>query len=81
MLAQAETGGAGVAIQIGLVLGMLGALLVAYGAFRVLRPAKESRSQRAVDRALERGATLGGFLLIGIGFGVQLLVEAGRIFR
>jgi hypothetical protein len=78
-LAEAESGGAGVAVQIGLVLGMLGSLMVAYGALRVLRPGKDNH--RSSDRYLERGATLGGFLLIGIGFGVQLLVEAGRIFR
>ncbi len=79
MLAQAETGAASVAVQIGLVFGIVGSLLVAYGALRILRPSRDTR--RSSDRALERGATLTGFLLIAVGFGVRLLVEAGRLFR
>jgi hypothetical protein len=79
MLGQTELGGGGVAIQVGLVLGMIGSLLVAYGALRILRPREDAH--RSFERAMERGTTLAGFLLIGVGFGVQLLVEAGRLFR
>jgi uncharacterized membrane protein YidH (DUF202 family) len=68
-----------VAVQIGLILGMVGSLLVAYGALRVLRQGKEYH--RSFDRALERGVILTGFLMIAVGFGVRLLVEAGRLFR
>lgn len=79
MLAQAEIGAARVAVQIGLLLGIAGGLVIAYGALRLLRPS--GKAHRSFDRALERGATLVGFLLIATGFGVRLLVEAGRLFR
>jgi hypothetical protein len=79
MLAQAETGAASVAVRIGLILGIAGGLVIAYGALRLLRPARTAH--RSFDRALERGAMLVGFLLIAAGFGVRLLVELGRLFR
>jgi hypothetical protein len=78
MLAQTEPGAARVAVQVGLIFGIAGSLVVTYGALRFLRPSRNRH--RAFDR-VEREATLVGFLLIAIGFGVRLLVEAGRLFR
>jgi hypothetical protein len=78
MLALTETEAASVAVQVGLIFGIAGSLVVVYGALRLLRPSRNRH--RSFDR-VERQATLVGFLLIAIGFGVRLLVEAGRLFR
>jgi hypothetical protein len=65
--------------EAGLFLGILGGLLVAAGAYVVLRGPRHSA--RAVPRAIERSATLVGFLLVGAGLGVELIVQLGRAFK
>jgi Zn-dependent protease with chaperone function len=51
--------------EIGLLLGFVGALLVGWGAFRVIRG--------SFERERERMATLLGVALIGLAFVLQLL--------
>ncbi len=80
MFAVATTGRGGRHLaEIGLLLGFLGASIVAIGAYWVLRGAR--RSDQAIGRAIERAATLIGFALIGVGLAMQLVVQAGRHFR
>ena len=78
LIAAAEAGGRHIT-ELGLLLGVLGGLMVAFGAYVVLRgPRNTGRSLR---RAVERSATLVGFLLIGACLGLQLIVQVGRAFR
>jgi hypothetical protein len=58
--------------ELGYLIGGLGALIIAYGAYLVIRGSQE--------RHRERGATLVGALLIGVAFLLQLigLVSAPR---
>jgi hypothetical protein len=51
--------------ELGYLVGGLGALIVAYGAYRVIQGSQE--------RHKERGATLIGALLIGAAFLLQLI--------
>jgi hypothetical protein len=51
--------------ELGFVVGGLGALIIAYGALRVIRGSQERRRERA--------ATLVGALLIGAAFALQLI--------
>ena len=51
--------------ELGYVVGGLGALVIAYGAYRVIQGSQE--------RHRERGATLIGALLIGLAFLLQLI--------
>jgi hypothetical protein len=51
--------------EVGFLVGGLGALIVAYGAYQVIRG--------NVDRERERWATVIGVLLIGLAFGLQLV--------
>ncbi|HJP65623.1 MAG TPA: hypothetical protein VKA30_04885 [Actinomycetota bacterium] len=67
--------------EIGLVLGVLGGLVVALGAYWILRGGASRRSDRSVGRAFERSATLIGFLLIGVSLGIQLIVAVGRSLK
>ncbi|MFN2589686.1 MAG: hypothetical protein ABR518_02825 [Actinomycetota bacterium] len=66
-------------LEVGLVLGAVGGLLVAFGAYVVLRGPR--MSNRGVGRAIERSATLIGFLLIAISLSMQAVVQAGRSLR
>lgn len=67
-----------VANVIAMAFGVAGGLCIAFGAYVVLRGV---RLPSRLERAVERGATLAGFLLIGAAFGLQLIVQAGRLFR
>lgn len=58
---------------VGLILGMLGAALIAWGAFGFLRS-----EQAAGDRVAERRWTAWGAVLVFGGFGLEL---AARIHR
>jgi hypothetical protein len=61
--------------ELGYLVGGLGALIVAYGAYRVIQGSQE--------RHKERGATLVGALLVGAAFLLQLigLVSPRRLRR
>ena len=65
--------------EIGLLLGTLGGLVIAVGAIYVVRGPRGS--DRTLPRAIERSATLVGFLLIGLCLGLQVIVQLGRAFR
>jgi hypothetical protein len=67
--------------DIGLFLGVLGGVVVALGAYWVVRGNGGRGSDRSVKRSLERSATLIGFLLIGVSLGLQLLVQVGRSLK
>ena len=53
--------------------------MVALGAYVVMRGPRNSN--RSVVRAIERSATLVGFLLIAVSLVMQLAVQAGRSLR
>jgi hypothetical protein len=65
--------------ELGLLLGVTGGLMVAFGAYVVLRGPRSN--DRSLRRAVERSATLVGFLLIGACLGLQLIVQVGRAFK
>jgi hypothetical protein len=65
--------------EIGLLLGVVGSIFVALGAYWVLRGSRSS--DRTRGRAIERSATLIGFFLIGFCLLLQLVVQVGRTFK
>jgi hypothetical protein len=67
--------------DVGLFLGILGGLVVALGAYWVIRGNGARGPDRSVKRSLERSATLIGFLLIGASLGLQLLVQVSRSLK
>jgi hypothetical protein len=79
MLAAAAKGGGRHVLELALLVGVVGALMVAFGAYVVMRGPRSSN--RSVVRAIERSATLIGFLLIAASLAVQLLVQSGRSLR
>ncbi len=79
MLAAANGQGGRFLLEIGLLLGVVGAALVALGAWVVLRGPRSSN--RGVVRAIERSATLVGFLLVAVSLAVQFVVQAGRSLK
>jgi hypothetical protein len=79
MLAAATGSGGRLLLEVGLILGILGGLMVAVGAYVVLRGPRSSN--RSFVRSIERSATLVGFLLIGASLLLQLTVQASRSLR
>ena len=78
LVAAAGSGGRAVLI-LALILGILGGLMVAVGAYVVMRGPRSSN--RSFVRSIERSATLVGFLMIGVSLLLQLAVQAGRSLR
>jgi hypothetical protein len=64
------TSGGHAVLALGLILGVLGGLMVAVGAYVVLRGTRNS--SRSLIRLIERSATLVGFLLIAVSLVIQL---------
>jgi hypothetical protein len=79
MLAATSGTGGRFLLELGLILGILGALLVAVGAYVVLKG--PGTSNRSFVRSIERSATLLGFLMIGVSLILQLAVQATRSLR
>lgn len=79
MLAATDGSGGKFLLELGLILGVLGGLMVALGAYVVLRGPRNSN--RSLLRSLERSATLVGFLMIGVSLLLQLGVQASRSLR
>jgi hypothetical protein len=79
MLAATTGSGGRHLLELGLFLGVVGGLMVALGAYVVMRGPRNSN--RSVVRAIERSATLVGFLLIAVSLVMQLAVQAGRSLR
>jgi hypothetical protein len=65
-------------LELGLVVGILGGLMVAIGAYVVLRGPRNSSTGL---RSLERSATLVGFLMIAVSLVIQLGVQGVRSLR